>query len=88
MRTSFSIAFQPTINQAQFPINPGSAADVQHYLSAPTITPSTVRVTTPARSGATAGDFFLAPYQGTGTPGPMIVDQSGNLIWFHPLPRR
>ena len=29
---------------------------------------------------------MLAPYQGEGTPGPMIVDQAGNLIWFHPLP--
>jgi hypothetical protein len=35
--------------------------------------------------GTTPGDFFLAPYQGAGTPGPMIVDGSGNLIWFHPL---
>ena len=41
-------------------------------------------VTSPAiRDGAR--DFFLAPYQGAGTPGPMIVDGSGNLIWFHPL---
>ena len=29
---------------------------------------------------------MLAPYQGQGTPGPMIVDQAGNLVWFHPLP--
>ena len=29
---------------------------------------------------------MLAPYQGEGTPGPMIVDQAGNLVWFHPLP--
>ncbi len=43
-------------------------------------------ITTPARAGATPGDFFLAPYQGEGAPGPMIVDQAGNLIWFHPLP--
>jgi hypothetical protein len=84
--TSFSIAFQVPSAQAEFPNTPGSAVDVQHYLSAPTLTPSSVRVTAPARSGATPGDFFLAPYQGTGSPGPMIVDQSGNLIWFHPLP--
>jgi hypothetical protein len=45
-----------------------------------------VRITTPAQPGAAPGDLFLAPYQGKGTPGPMIVDQAGNLIWFHPLP--
>src|ERR1019366_9093844 len=84
--TSFDVAFQAPVAQAQFPINPGSSAAVQHYLSAPAITPSTVRITTPARGGATPGDLFLAPYQGMGTPGPMIVDQTGNLIWFHALP--
>jgi hypothetical protein len=85
-RTSFTIGFEVAADQAQFPNHPGSTADVQHYLSAPQITPSTVRVTTPAGAGATPGDFFLAPYQGTGRPGEMIVDQSGNLIWFHGLP--
>jgi hypothetical protein len=45
-----------------------------------------VKITTPAAPGATPGDFFLAPYQGKGAPGPMIVSQSGQLIWFHPLP--
>jgi hypothetical protein len=85
-RTSFSVAFQAPVSQKEFPNNRGSSAQVQHYLSAPAITPSTVTVTTPARPGATPGDFFLAPYQGTGTAGPMIVDQAGNLIWFHPAP--
>jgi hypothetical protein len=86
VHTSFSVAFQVASAQTEFPNNPGSTADVQHYLSAPTLTPSTVHVTTPPRAGATPGDFFLAPYQGTGSPGPMIVDQTGSLIWFHPLP--
>ena len=86
VHTSFSVAFQVPSNQAEFPNNPGSAADVQHYLSAPALTPSSVHVTTPPKTGASAGDFFLAPYQGTGAPGPMIVDQAGNLIWFHQLP--
>ncbi|MGO9487460.1 MAG: arylsulfotransferase family protein [Solirubrobacteraceae bacterium] len=84
--TSFTIGDEFTPSQKQFPINPGSSADIQHYSSAPTLTPSTVHIFTPARPGATPGDLFLAPYQGEGTPGPMITDQSGNLIWFHPLP--
>jgi hypothetical protein len=83
--TSFSVAVPAPVNQAQFPANAGDAADVQHYLSAPSLTPSTVTVTAASASGATPGDFFLAPYQGAGTAGPMIVDQSGALIWFHPL---
>jgi hypothetical protein len=86
VKTSFTVAFQAPVSQKEFPNNRGSAAEVQHYLSAPRITPSTVRVTVPARGGATAGDFFLAPYQGMGTAGEMIVDQAGNLIWFHPAP--
>jgi hypothetical protein len=85
-QTHFTVGAQAPIGRAEFPAVLGDPADVQHYLSAPTLTPSTVQITTPARSGATPGDFFLAPYQGAGTPGPMIVDQSGNLIWFHPLP--
>jgi hypothetical protein len=83
--TSFTIAHQASVSQAQFPNNPGNPREVQHYLSAPTLTPSTVRLTTPARPGAAPGDLFLAPYQGRGSPGPMISDQQGNLVWFHPL---
>jgi hypothetical protein len=84
--TTFTIAHQASISKKEFPIQKGEASAVQHYSSAPTLTPSSVTVTTPAKPGATPGDFFLAPYQGDGTPGPMIVDQGGNLVWFHPLP--
>jgi Arylsulfotransferase (ASST) len=84
--TSFQIAHQATYTHREFPNNPGSSRDIQHYSSAPSLTPSTVQITTPAQRGATPGDLMLAPYQGEGTPGPMITDQAGNLIWFHPLP--
>jgi Arylsulfotransferase (ASST) len=86
VRTSFSVGFEVPSGPGGFPHAPGNLADVMHFRSAPTLSPSSVRVTTPARPGATPGDFFLAPYQGAGTPGPMIVDQTGNLIWFHALP--
>ncbi len=59
---------------------------MQHYSSAPSLTPSTVDITTPAKPGGAPGDLFLAPYQGVGTPGPMIAEQNGALVWFHPLP--
>jgi hypothetical protein len=86
VHTTFTIAHQASVSQAEFPTNPGNASQVHHYASAPALTPSTVTITTAARRGTTPGDFFLAPYQGKGSPGPMIVDQSGNLVWFHPLP--
>jgi Arylsulfotransferase (ASST) len=84
--TSFTIANQDTPSQKQFPNNPGDSRAVQHYSSAPALTPSTVSITTPAKPGASAGDLFQAPYQGKGSPGPMISEQNGNLVWFHPLP--
>ena len=84
--TSFTIAHQAPVSQKQFPLNPGDANAVQHYKSAPSLTPSTVRITTKAKPGAATGDLFLAPYQGKGTPGPMIAEQDGSLVWFKPLP--
>jgi hypothetical protein len=85
-RSSFTIAHQAPVSQTEFPINPGNSHDVQHYSTAPSLTPSTVSITTRALSGAAPGDLLLAPYQGEGTPGPMIAEQNGNLVWFHPLP--
>jgi len=82
----FTIAHQAGVRQKEFPVNAGSPSEVQHYSTAPSLTPSSVHITTSARVGAAAGDLFLAPYQGDGTPGPMIAEQDGNLVWFHPLP--
>ncbi len=84
--TSFTIAHQYSPSQSEFPTNPGSAAEVQHYATAPTLTPSAVKIRTHAQPGAAPGYVFFAPYQGKGTPGPMIADQNGNLVWFKPLP--
>lgn len=83
--TVFTVARQATVNQAEFPKEPGDPKAIQHYASAPAITPSTVSVTTPAQAGSAPGDLFLAPYQGLGTPGEMISEQNGTLVWFHPL---
>ncbi len=84
-RTSFTVAEEATLSEQQFPLNAGEASAVQHYVSAPELTPTTVTLTTPAQPGATPGDLFMAPYQGAGSPGPMISEQNGNLVWFHPL---
>jgi hypothetical protein len=84
--TSFTVAHQAPVSQKQFPLEPGDPKAVQHYSSAPSLTPSSVRITTPAKQGAAPGDLFLAPYQGKGTPGTMIAEQDGSLVWFRPLP--
>jgi Arylsulfotransferase (ASST) len=83
--TTFTIAHQAAVSQTEFPVEAGDPRAVQRYSSAPSLTPSSVRIVTPAQPGATPGYLFLAPYQGAGSPGPMIVDQRGNLVWFHPL---
>ncbi|MGP0100282.1 MAG: arylsulfotransferase family protein [Solirubrobacteraceae bacterium] len=85
-RSSFTIAHQAPVSQTEFPINPGDPHAVQHYSTAPSLTPSTVDITTPARPGAAPGDLLMAPYQGDGSPGVMIAEQNGGLVWFDPLP--
>jgi Arylsulfotransferase (ASST) len=87
VRTSFTIARQDVVSQTQFPNNPGDPRAIQHYSSAPSLTPSAVSITTPAKAGASPGYLFQAPYQGMGTPGPMISEQNGSLVWFHPVPK-
>ncbi len=84
--TSFTVAHQASVSQKEFPLNPGNSSEVQHYSSAPTLTPSTVRISTQAAPGGAPGYLLLAPYQGKGSAGPMITEQNGNLVWFHPLP--
>jgi hypothetical protein len=56
----------------------------QHFHSEPKLEPAAVEVTASSPQSA-AGDIFTAPYSGPGPPGPMIFDQAGNLVWFHPL---
>jgi hypothetical protein len=84
--TTFTVAHQAAVSRSEFPNNHGDPSAVLHFRSAPSLAPSGLRVTVPAQPGAAPGDLFLAPYQGAGAPGPAIFDQSGNLVWFHPLP--
>src|SRR5947209_7250164 len=83
--TTFTVADRAAVSQAEFARAAGDPRAVQHYLSATALSPSTVTIATPASPGASPGYLFLAPYQGQGARGPMIVDQSGGLVWFHPL---
>jgi hypothetical protein len=45
-----------------------------------------VEVTTEARDGTAPGYIFLAPEKGgAGKGGSMIIDDRGQVVWFHPL---
>ena len=56
----------------------------QSFVSRPELRPPVVSVSSAAHRAT--GDLFLAPYEGTGQYGPMILDPQGRLIWFDPLP--
>ncbi|HEY3758894.1 MAG TPA: arylsulfotransferase family protein [Solirubrobacteraceae bacterium] len=64
----------------------GKPGEVQHFHSQSQLEPPAVQVTTRTASEA-PGDIFLAPYSGPGQDGPMIIDSTGQLVWFQSLPR-
>ncbi|MGO9761879.1 MAG: arylsulfotransferase family protein [Solirubrobacteraceae bacterium] len=81
----FAIASQDHISSTPRATAPGSATEVQGFHSRPELHPPVVTVT--AQSPAVApGDVFVAPYAGPGQAGPMILEPSGGLLWFKPLP--
>lgn len=84
--TVFTVARQSPVSQSEFPKVQGNPKAVQHFVTAPYATPSTVTVRVHPRPGATPGYLFMAPYQGDGSAGPMIAEQDGTLVWSHPLP--
>ncbi|MER6143915.1 arylsulfotransferase family protein [Streptomyces sparsogenes] len=70
------------------PAPAASASDVWNFVSAPDLHPMRVDVT--AREPGTApGKIFVAPYNlGTmvGQTGSLILENSGDPVWFRPLP--
>ena len=85
-RTSFAIA-----NASPLPPPPFDAAkppeerDVRVFRSRPDLRPPAVAVRRRSPE-AQPGRVFVAPKRGATQQGPMIVDDSGALVWFHPLP--
>ncbi len=67
------------------PPPPPKPSELQHFVSRPDLQPPTVTVTKSSGSQA-PGDIFLAPYAGPGQYGPMILDGTGKLLWFKPIP--
>jgi hypothetical protein len=56
------------------------------YHSRPDLHPPVVKVTA-ASSGASPGYLFMAPKSWPGQSGPLIFDERGRIVWFHPVPR-
>ena len=82
----FTIAHQDAISSTPETIHSGSPNEIQSFRTRLDLRPPTLAVT--ARSPAVApGDEFVAPYDGPGQSGPMILDSGGGLIWFKALSR-
>jgi hypothetical protein len=60
--------------------------EVQHFYSRPDLRPPTLAVTTPASAATAPGYIMATPYAGSSQVGPMIFDNSGQVVWFDPLP--
>jgi Arylsulfotransferase (ASST) len=54
------------------------------FRSRPDLSPPVLEVTTRAHDTA-PGYIFVAPKEGIGQQGPLIVDNSGQPVWFHPV---
>jgi hypothetical protein len=56
----------------------------QHFVSRPDLQPP--RVTIVRRAGRTApGYIFIAPKKNVAQAGPLILDNAGHVVWFHPI---
>jgi Arylsulfotransferase (ASST) len=86
LRTTFTVAQPATIPLLVFAAGPGKASDIQHFQSEPALHPPVVTINTPATAASAPGYLFATPFIGPGQYGPMIFDNDGQLVWFHPLP--
>jgi hypothetical protein len=81
----FVIATENPLVYGPGKIYPGPSTEIQSFLSRPDLHPPAVTVT--ASSPLVApGEEFVAPYAGPGQAGPMILNQSGELVWFKARP--
>jgi Arylsulfotransferase (ASST) len=82
----FQVAHEDAISSTPETIHTGSPSEIQSFRSRPDLRPPVLSVT--ASSPAVApGDELVAPYDGPGQSGPMILEPDGGLVWFKALPR-
>jgi hypothetical protein len=71
--------------QAAAPKKPaGPPPPAQRFVSRPDLKPPVVEIRTSAK-GTAPGYLFLAPKMVVAQAGPMIMDNKGQVVWFHPL---
>ncbi|HEX3623756.1 MAG TPA: arylsulfotransferase family protein, partial [Acidimicrobiales bacterium] len=58
---------------------------VTRFRSRPDLTPPAVTITVPPAPEVAPGYLFLAPKLGPGQLGPLITDDTGSPVWFHPI---
>jgi hypothetical protein len=56
----------------------------QHFHSRPDLRPPVIKILTPAHDTA-PGYVFIAPKMAVAQAGPLIMDDKGQVVWFHPL---
>ena len=67
---------------AAFGSSLAAPADVRHFVSRPDLRPPKLTVLRAGKTGA--GELFIAPSSGPGQRGVLILDNSGDVVWFHP----
>ena len=86
LSTAFTIATPASIPLSGFPSTPGTPADVQSFLSQPSLHPPVLTVRQAAGASSAPGLLFTGPFFGPGQYGPTIYDNAGRLVWFRPVP--
>jgi hypothetical protein len=71
------------------PAAPDGARGVLHFVSRPDLTPPALTIANHRRTGASDPPYFILtpsgyPLSGPGTPGLMILDRLGGIVWYSP----
>jgi Arylsulfotransferase (ASST) len=86
VRTTFAVGQPATIPLQVFAAGPGKPSEIQSFQSEPELHPPVVTIHQPATGASAPGYLFATPFIGPGQYGPMMFDNDGHLVWFHPLP--
>ena len=69
----------------KLPMVPAGSNGVQYFHSRPDLEPASITINRQSSSQYN-GDIFLTPQYGPLQDGPMLLDSTGHLLWFQPLP--
>jgi hypothetical protein len=86
--SEFTVAYQDNYDYSSSAASTAQAkpALAQSFVSEPALQPPPVSIDFDSPQAA-PGDVFLTFAHGAGQSGPMIVDGSGQLVWFDPVPK-